>query len=106
MGIEEPEHQRVRINQSGKPELITPHPKYGKLKPEEQCHNQYYVRKLISGGYVDEVIQLHKDGAIEIQQTNPYNWRDYLSTAASNNQIKLVEYFLTQEKETIDLTAA
>ena len=107
MGIEEPEYQRVRINQSGKPELITPHPKYGKLKPEEQCHNQYYVGKLISGGYVDEVIQLHKDGAIEIQQPiSQYSQRDYLASAVASNQIKLVEYFLSQETEALSLKEA
>ena len=90
-----------------KPKLITPHPKYGKLKPTEVCENQLYVNKLISYGHIEEVISLHQQKAINIQDSiSQYSVRDLLTLAVQFNQKELVEYFLDNARQPLDLRNA
>jgi len=90
-----------------RPKLITPHPKYGKLKPTEVCENQLYVNKLISYGHIEEVKLLHQQNAINIQDSiSQYSVKDLLSIAVHFNQKELVEYFLGNARQQLDLRSA
>jgi hypothetical protein len=79
-----------------KPQIYTPHLKYGKLKPWQQYENEMFEHRLIEKGNTKDFISFVENGQIDINVKKGLSMT-FLERASQFNNTDLVKFILTQK---------